>query len=173
MSVVVVLNADYSFLSTISWQNAICLLMEGKAEAVQDTEKIIRNVTRTVQMAVPSVIRLVKYINKIFKATVPFSKRNVFVRDNQICAYCGTHIKEVSECTIDHIVPRAQGGLTTFENTVTACKTCNWNKADRTPQEAKMKLRFQPHVPSMAQHIHAFTKRYGIDTLLKNLYEGE
>lgn len=168
---VVVLNADYSFLSTITWQNAICLLMEGKAEAVQETEKIIRNVSRTVQMAVPSVIRLMKYINKIFKATVPFSKRNVFIRDKQICAYCGEHIKDISHCTLDHVVPRAQGGKTTFDNSVTSCKSCNGLKADRTPQEAKMKLRYQPYVPTMSQHIHTFTKRYGIDKILENMYQ--
>lgn len=170
---VVVLNADYSFLSTISWQNAVCLLMEGKAEAVKNTETVIRNVSRTVQMSVPSVIRLMRYINKIFKATVPFSKRNVFVRDKQICAYCGTYIKELTDCTVDHVVPRAQGGETAWDNIVTACKPCNYHKADRTPQEAKMKLKTQPYVPSMSQHIHSFTKRYGLDKLLENMCGGE
>lgn len=169
MQNVIVLNADYSFLSTVSWQNAICLLLEEKAEAVELTDNIVKNISRTVEMVVPSVIRLLKYVGQIFKMTVPFSKRNVFNRDRNTCGYCNTHIEDIRECTIDHIVPRAQGGKTTWMNCITSCKKCNYHKADRTPEQAKMKLVNKPYVPSMSQHIKHFTKSYNIDKIVANL----
>lgn len=168
---VVVLNADYSFLSVTSWKNAVCLLIEEKAETLKETERIVRNSDRTVVVTVPTVIRLVKFIRSIFKTKVPYSKRNVFARDNQRCAYCGKKIEELSDCTIDHIVPRAQGGKSTWENCVTSCKPCNHHKADRTPTEANMSLKFKPYRPTINEHIQYYTKRYGIDKLLKEIFE--
>jgi 5-methylcytosine-specific restriction endonuclease McrA len=170
---VVVLNADYSFLSVTSWKNAVCLLIEGKAETLKETEKIVRNADRTVVVTVPTVIRLIKFIRSIFKTKVPYSKRNVFARDNQTCAFCGTKIENVEDCTVDHVVPRAQGGKSEWTNCVTACKPCNHHKADRTPSQAKMSLRFKPYRPTIGEHIQYFTKRYGIDKLLKEIFNSE
>ena len=168
---VVVLNADYSFLSVTSWKNAVCLLIEEKAETLKETERIVRNVDRTVVITVPTVIRLVKFIRSIFKTKVPYSKRNVFARDKQKCCYCGTKMEELSECTIDHVIPRAQGGKSTWDNCVTSCKPCNHKKADRTPTQAKMFLKFKPYRPTINEHIQYYTKRYGIDKLLKVIFE--
>jgi 5-methylcytosine-specific restriction endonuclease McrA len=168
---VVVLNADYSFLSVTSWKNAVCLLIEEKAETLKETERIVRNCDRTVVITVPTVIRLVKFIRSIFKTKVPYSKRNVFARDSQKCAYCGTKMKEISECTIDHVIPRAQGGKSTWDNCVTSCKPCNHKKADRTPSQAKMFLKIKPYRPTISEHIQYYTKRYGIDKLLKEIFE--
>ena len=169
MSTVVVLNADYTFLSTTSWQSAVCLLYEKKAETIKETTRIVRNQSRTVEITVPLVIRVIKYIRSVFKKSVPFSKRNVFVRDRQICAYCGTHIEEFADCTVDHVIPKSQGGLSTFENCVTACKSCNWSKADRTPSQAKMHLKFKPYHPTINEYVQYFTKKYGIEDLLASL----
>lgn len=163
---VVVLNADYTFLSTTSWKNAICLIIEKKAEIVKETQKLIRNATRTVVINMPLVIRVIKYVRSVFKKAVPFSKKNIFIRDGHKCAYCGTEITDMELCTIDHITPRAQGGITSWENCVTACKPCNNKKADKTPREAKMALLYKPYQPTINQFVQYFTQRYGLDELL-------
>jgi 5-methylcytosine-specific restriction endonuclease McrA len=169
--VVVVLNADYSFLSVTSWKNAVCLLIEGKAEALRETKQIVRNATRSVVVTVPTVIRLVKFIRSIFKSKVPYSKRNVFARDNQTCGYCGRKIENLEECTVDHVIPRAQGGKSSWGNCVTSCKTCNHAKADRTPTQAHMSLRFKPYQPTINEHIQYYTERYGIDKLIQQIFK--
>jgi 5-methylcytosine-specific restriction endonuclease McrA len=166
---VVVLNADYTFLSVTSWKNAVCLLIEGKAETLKETTKIVRNFDRTVEITIPLYIRVVKYVRKIFKQKVPFSKRNVFVRDDQTCQFCGTYIEDINDCTVDHVTPRAQGGKSKWVNCVTACKPCNHRKADRTPTQAKMYLKRRPVQPTINEYIKYFTKKYGIDELLKSL----
>jgi len=171
MSSVVVLNADYTFLSVTSWKNAVCLLIEGKAESIKETEKLVRNQDRTTVVTIPTVIRVVKYIRSVFKKSVPYSKRNVFVRDDQTCLFCGTYIEDMGKCTVDHVIPKAQGGKSTWNNCVTSCKTCNHKKADRTPKQAGMSMRYQPYRPTINEHIQYFTKKYDIEELLKNLFE--
>lgn len=169
MSVVVVLNADYTFLSTTSWQNAVCLIIEGKAETLKETTREVRNYDRTVVVTVPMIIRIMKYVRSIFKKMVPFSKRNVFARDDQTCMYCGHRMEYMEECTVDHVIPRAQGGTSVWENCVTACKPCNHRKADRTPSQAKMFLKRKPHRPTIAEYVQYFTKKYGVEELLREI----
>lgn len=166
---VVVLNADYTFLSVTSWKNAVCLLIEGKAETLKETKKIVRNHDRTVEVTVPLFIRVIKYVRKIFKQKVPYSARNVFVRDNQECQYCGLHIEETKDCTIDHVIPKAQGGKSRWDNCVTACKPCNHRKADRTPSQAKMFLKRKVTRPTINEYIQYFSKKYKVEELLKEL----
>ena len=55
------------------------------------------------------------------------------------CQYCGTKFLS-SELELEHVIPRAQRGQSTWENIVAACRDCNVEKADRTPAEAGMKL---------------------------------
>lgn len=168
-SPVIVLNADYTFLSLTSWQNAVCLLIEGKAETLKEARRIVRNFDRTVEVIVPTHIRIMKFVRKIFKQKVPFSKRNVFVRDDQTCQFCGTRMEEMSSCTVDHVIPRSQGGKSTWTNCVTACKPCNHRKADRTPSEANMFLRRKVVQPTISEYITYFTKKYKINELLTEL----
>jgi 5-methylcytosine-specific restriction endonuclease McrA len=169
---VVVLNADYSFLSVTSWKNAVCLLIENKAETLKETEKIVRNADRSVVVTVPTVIRLIKYIRSIFKNKVPYSKRNVFARDSQKCAYCRKKIEKLEDCTIDHVVPRAQGGKSTWDNCVTSCKPCNHKKADRTPTEARMYLKRKPVRPTIGEYILYWTKRLKIPERIAKAMQG-
>lgn len=68
-----------------------------------------------------------------------FSKRNVFLRDRYLCQYCSKRLQG-KDLTIDHVIPRAANGETCYANCVTACKKCNTTKADRTPEQAGMKL---------------------------------
>lgn len=101
---------------------------------------------------VPEVVTLANY-GKVPNATVAFSRKNLFTRDRWTCQYCGCRPGS-QEITVDHIVPRAQGGTSCFENCVAACVRCNHRKADRTPKQAKMKLRTTPKVPRWGPTFH-------------------
>jgi len=169
---VVVLNADYTFLSQTTWQNAICLLYEGKAETVEETKRIVRNQDRTVEIIVPLMIRVVKYIRKRFKSSVPYSKKNVFMRDGQVCQFCGTHITNIDKCTIDHVLPKSKGGKSKWENCVTACKPCNHRKADRTCSEAKMYLKRKPVQPTIGEYIQFWTKKLKVNERVAKAMKG-
>lgn len=94
---------------------------------------------------VPEVIVLTRY-DRLPTHRVTFSRRTIYKRDHYQCQYCG-RTPGSEELTIDHIVPRAQGGQTTWTNCVLACLPCNSRKADRTPEEAGMKLRREPFKP--------------------------
>lgn len=93
----------------------------------------------------PAVIVLNKYVRK-FNFTLTCNRRNVFWRDNNICQYCHNEFR-LSELTMDHVHPKSRGGLKTWANIVTSCKSCNLKKRDQTPKEAKMPLVKRPYAP--------------------------
>src|SRR5262252_7359582 len=97
------------------------------------------------QLRAPEVIVLADY-DRLPSAAVSFSRRNLLKRDHWTCQYCGVQPGS-DELTIDHVVPRSQGGTSTWENCVLACVACNKRKADRTPREAGLKLRHAPVRP--------------------------
>jgi 5-methylcytosine-specific restriction endonuclease McrA len=97
------------------------------------------------RLRVPEVIVLADY-DRLPEAAVSFSRRNIFKRDHWACQYCGRQ-PGGDELTIDHVVPRSQGGQSTWDNCVLACINCNKRKADRTPVQARMKLRKAPVRP--------------------------
>lgn len=166
MERVILLNSDYSFLNVISWKRAIRLMVKGKAEVVKSSEKTIRNAERTVELIIPKVLRLMDLVKSVYKNRVPFSKRNVFVRDDFTCAYCGCTEERL---TIDHIIPKSKGGGSSFENCVASCKPCNNKKNDRTPQQAGMNLRFKPHTPTIMEFFIIKMKRMGVYKTLKEM----
>jgi 5-methylcytosine-specific restriction endonuclease McrA len=94
---------------------------------------------------VPEVILLSDY-DGMPDRRVNFSRRHIHKRDNYTCQYCGCR-PGTEDLTIDHVVPRSQGGLTSWTNCVLACMTCNTKKANRTPKEAHMKLLKEPVKP--------------------------
>ena len=98
------------------------------------------------RLRVPEVVTLTDY-DRLPAAAVSFSRRNIFKRDHYTCQYCGVQ-PGGEELTIDHVVPRAQGGTSTWTNCVLACVACNKRKADRTPDQAGMRLRKQPIRPN-------------------------
>jgi len=161
----IVLNTDYTFLNTVSWRRAVCLMVKGKVEVLKYTDRVVSNAERTVQMKIPAVIKLIKIIRSLYRNRVPFSKRNVMVRDGFACAYCGSTIA----LTIEHILPVSRGGKSTFENCVAACTKCNSRKGNRTPSEAKMYLKKQPYAPTIAEFIKMRMEKLGIMDLLREL----
>jgi 5-methylcytosine-specific restriction endonuclease McrA len=97
------------------------------------------------QVAVPKVIRLLHY-DRLPKAVVKLNRRNLFARDGNRCQYCGRHFP-TNELSLDHVLPRSQGGDNTWENIVCACVRCNVKKGGRTPEQAGMKLITKPARP--------------------------
>ena len=108
-----------------------------------DDEPFIQ--TRRFRLRVPEVITLVAY-DRVPANAVTFCRRNLFKRDRFTCQYCGQQPGS-EELTIDHVMPRSRGGLSSWENCVLACVECNTRKADRTPLEAGMLLRKAPVRP--------------------------
>jgi len=97
------------------------------------------------RLRVPEVVALTRY-DRIPTNAVTFSRRNIYKRDRYTCQYCSAQ-PGTEELTLDHIVPRSQGGISTWENCVLACVGCNKRKADRTPEQAGMPLRKVPVRP--------------------------
>lgn len=127
----------------VSWQTAVTLLFNEKIEVLEEYEDIVRSPSITIQ--VPAVARLVKGVSSNKKG-VKFSRINVLTRDKFTCQYCGRSL-DFGTATYDHVVPKSQGGKTMWENIVCACKTCNYRKAGRTPDQAMMKLKLKPIRP--------------------------
>lgn len=133
----------YEPIKVISWQRAFTLLTLGKVEVIEEYDADVRTVSFVFK--IPAVVRLIRAFRR-YKKPVKFSRVNIYARDEYRCQYCG-HKAPMKELTYDHVVPRAQGGKTTWKNIVTACITCNFAKRDRTPKQAGMKLRVQPVQP--------------------------
>lgn len=140
---VLLLNATYEPLDIISVRRALSLL--GRQRVSSATDQVIHARAPGQNFAIPSVLVLRRYVNAPRRGA-KFSRRAVLQRDNYACAYCGQH-KPVGELTLDHVIPLSRGGKTTWGNVVTACGPCNQRKANRTPHEAGMKLRFEPKMP--------------------------
>jgi 5-methylcytosine-specific restriction endonuclease McrA len=151
MEQTLLLNASYEPLKIVDWQKAVTLWCQGKVEVISVYDREIRAVS--ISFKLPSVIRLLRYI-KIKRRFdyVPFSRANIYARDDHRCQYCGTNFP-TSELTFDHVVPVAQGGRKDWENIVTCCVTCNRTKGGRTPAEAHMHLLRAPRRPDSAPAI--------------------
>jgi len=146
MENMVVLKLDSSFqpIEVITWQEAFVLTYVGKAWAVEYTDKWIRSATK--KFKVPSVIALYQYIDEKF-FTLPCTRKNLLLRDGPQCQYCTKHFQD-GDLTIDHVVPRSKGGLSTWDNTVIACRRCNQQKANFLLEETPLTLLKQPKKPS-------------------------
>jgi 5-methylcytosine-specific restriction endonuclease McrA len=146
MELTLVLNASYEPLKVVDWQRAMTLWAQGKVEIIAEHDREVRSVTFSFKL--PSVVRLLKFVrSRIAKKHVPFTRWNIYQRDNYTCQYCGVGHKP-EDLTFDHVVPASAGGQRSWTNIVTACYTCNRKKGARTPQEAGMKLLSVPVKPA-------------------------
>lgn len=172
------LNADYTPMKVLPWERAVELVLEGKAVTVTPYPgRFIRS--ERLALPWPAVLALCKYARPTGR--VRFSTRTVLARDAYTCAYCGLRPTRADGrpdrevLTLDHVVPRAQakGGLvhlpwakrwvrvSCWENAITACRSCNARKADRTPAQANMPLRSLPRVPTAADVLRMNLARVG------------
>ena len=152
-----VLNADAQPtsilpLSVVGWQDAIRYLYTEKVDVLAWYEDwTVRSTSWSTR--VPAVIMLREYQKP--KRNMRLTKRNIFLRDQYRCQYCGTPVKE-SEATLDHVHPGSLGGKNTWENLTTACKPCNWNKNDKVGQRPKV-LPYRPDFWELVEK----RKKYG------------
>lgn len=160
----IVLNGDYTFLNTVSWRRAVTLVLNGKTEVIKYADKVIKLANGTF-FKVPVLIKLLKVIRTIYRNKVPFSKRNVMIRDNFKCAFCGS----CNELTIDHVIPSSRGGKTEFDNCVTCCIKCNAKKGDRTPTECKMYLQKRPYSPTISEFFRIKLKQLGLEQFINDI----
>jgi len=152
MTNVLVLNQDYQAISLCDVNRALVLVLMKKAEMVTDVEsRRIRSVNREFQF--PSIIRLYQYVNLPYQK-VRLTRHNIFKRDGNKCVYCGN----TERLTIDHLIPRADGGRTTWDNLVTACEKCNAQKGKMSVEQAGFSLDYQPFRPSFIMFLSNFSK---------------
>ncbi|MBK67536.1 MAG: HNH endonuclease [Rickettsiales bacterium] len=134
-----ILNADYQPLSyfplsTLSWQDAIKAVFLDRVHIVAEYEDF-EICSSQACFKLPSVLALKEYVKpRQFPA---FTRFNVFLRDKFTCQYCDTQFK-ASELTFDHVIPRALGGRTSWENIVASCRKCNTQKGHKLPKQCGM-----------------------------------
>lgn len=140
---VLVLNATFEPLNTTGWKRALYLVESGKASIVDEGEHKINSAGGV--FAVPSVIHMNYMVDVPYRHRIPLNRKAVLARDKHVCQF--THCDRRAT-TIDHVHPRAKGGLHEWTNVAAACQPCNAKKADRTLLDIGWKLRRQPKVPS-------------------------
>lgn len=147
---VLVLNASYEALDDVPAERAVVLLLAGAAESVADREPHFPVRSQHLEIALPETIRLLRYVYLEHAARISDESRatlaGVLRRDNHRCGYCAGWAR-----TVDHIRPRSRGGPNTWSNLVACCAPCNAAKADRTPEEAGMRLLWEPKAPNHLQ----------------------
>jgi len=144
MNRVLLLNSQDEPIHITSWKRAVVLLIKGKAECLETIEKL-EDYIKIDDNYIPKTIKLT-YSVAVPKLELPFSRENIFARDNYTCQYCGKKLS-AHELTLDHVFPKSRFGADIWENIATCCKECNQKKADRTPKEAHMKLLKRPYRP--------------------------
>lgn len=166
---VLVLNRSYMALRVVNVKRAFSLLFRELAEVVhidqgryvsydfsewcelselaREFEPDAHDWIRTVRfdIAVPRIIRLAVY-DRLPRQNVKFNRRNIYARDQNQCQYCGKRFS-TSDLSLDHVVPRSQGGKASWDNIVCACLDCNIKKGGRTPAQAHLKLIRPPTKP--------------------------
>jgi len=139
------LNSTYQPISFVTPEKAIKLFVKDKVEVCAEWDEIIR--WGCGSMKLPAVIRL-KYYVRWIPRRMRYNSIGVFRRDRFTCQFCSKSFK-TSKLTIDHVIPRARGGKSTWVNCVTSCFNCNNRKGNRTPEEARMRLLKTPKVPNV------------------------
>ncbi len=161
---VLVLNRLWQAINVCTVERAMALVYTGHAQVVYEgetgfntfsfpawcdfsqqceTEEALQTISFRIR--VPRIILLL-FFDRLPNKEVKFTRHNVFERDKNTCQYCG-HKFDRSELNIDHVIPRQRGGLTAWTNVVCSCVDCNRRKANRTPEEAAMRLIRKPKKP--------------------------
>lgn len=157
MNSCLLLNSDYLPINQISIKKAIKLIFKQKVEIIKYSDQKIH-----VNMYKPQIIRLLHSISHFYNRKIPWSKQNVFIRDEYYCQYCGIQVTKKT-ASIDHVIPKSKGGGNSFSNTVCACKNCNAKKSDKFLDEVNMQLLKKPKIPNLIDFISIKFKNYHYD----------
>lgn len=139
-----VLNADYRPLSYYPlslwpWQEAVKAVWLDRVSIVAEYDDYVHSPSTRIR--IPSVVVLKEYVKPLKR--VAFTRFNLFLRDEFRCQYCG----DKGDLTFDHVVPRARGGVTSWENVVAACSRCNLRKGSKSLRQSGLTLRKAPRQP--------------------------
>lgn len=163
-----VLNRSWIAIHVTSVRRALCLVYGGAAVVV-DAQSLqtydfeswsheepasprgwVRAPGRLI--ATPEIIQLRGY-NKVPAYEAPFTRKNLFERDDHRCQYCGARCRP-DRSSIDHVTPRSKGGQTSWDNCVLACVRCNSKKADRSLRESGLRLQRRPKPPRWTPYLN-------------------
>ncbi len=165
-----VLNADfrplsYFPLSLWSWQDAVKAVFLDRVNIVSEYERTVRSPTFEIRL--PSVVSLREYVRPARHPA--FTRFNVFLRDRFTCQYCGSP----EDLTFDHLIPRALGGQTVWDNVVAACSPCNLRKGGYHPSRTNMwpaQMPYRPTVFDLQRNGRMFPPNYLHESWLDFLY---
>lgn len=159
---VLVLNKNWQYIAVFPARDALSAVFTDAASAIDPETYAIYTfedwIERGIQpgkpflhgakldFEIPEVVVLSEF-DQVPQRSLRYSKRQIFQRDHYACQYCGKQ-PAIVDLTVDHVVPRSQGGVTEWTNCVACCAPCNVKKADRTPEQAGMKLKRNPVEPS-------------------------
>lgn len=154
----------------IRWQTAATLYARERVcwEAGEERFAIMGGVCARTgarsRMEIGSIIAVADRSRRYAGNCPLLTNRTLFQRDRNLCLYCGQQFP-VSELTRDHVVPGSRGGESVWENCVTACRSCNQRKDDRTPEQARMKLLAVPYTPNLAEYLILSNRRILADQM--------
>jgi 5-methylcytosine-specific restriction endonuclease McrA len=151
-----VLNADYRPLSYFPlslwpWQDAVKAAWLDRVDILAQYDDVARSPSTTIR--IPSVVVLKDYVKP--QKRVAFTRFNLFLRDEFCCQYCGAK----GDLTFDHVIPRASGGVTSWQNVVAACSPCNLRKGAKSLRQAGLFLRQPPRQPE-ASALHNVGRKF-------------
>ncbi|MGE0707051.1 MAG: HNH endonuclease [Planctomycetota bacterium] len=169
-----ILNRSWMAIGTTTVRQALILVVRGSARVIEPStyevfaleEWLLRSEERAAALERARLVRTPHYLvekpevvllsryDKVPRTEVAFSRRNLYRRDEYRCQYCGER-QSPQDMSIDHVVPRCQGGVTSWENCVLACVDCNSRKADRRPHEVGLRLRKAPRRPTWSPLLEA------------------
>jgi 5-methylcytosine-specific restriction endonuclease McrA len=148
---VLVLNASYEPINICGARRALVLVLKGVARTEEEQGAMLH--ASRVRMPMPSVIRLLEY-RRIPHQTRALSRKNILLRDRNTCQYCSC-VLTTGDLTLDHVLPRSRGGLSTWENLVACCHDCNRRKGNQLLHELQdMRLMREPRPFSLHTSRH-------------------
>jgi hypothetical protein len=157
-------------VSWIRWQTAVTLYARDRVRWEAGEERftihggICAATGRQSFIEIGSIIAVADKSRRFEKGVPLLTNRTLFQRDRNLCLYCGQQFP-YSYLTRDHVMPASRGGAAIWENCVTACRSCNQKKDDRTPEEANMKLLAVPYTPNLAEYLILQNRRILADQM--------
>jgi len=144
-----VLNNGSLPVSIVPCKRAVILVLSDKAIALKNYDGLFFR-SSFIELPIPSVIQCThsNYVPKKFVNTLPFSRKNVYIRDKGSCMYCGKKVS-LNTLTFDHVIPRSLGGKTCWENIVISCSRCNLQKGNKLASKFKRPLIRKPYAPRL------------------------
>lgn len=158
---VLVLSTGYEPLFQTTWKKAISAIFGGRAEVVKESPDLHIK-TSNGNFPFPTVVRFLTgvFLGKIgkFRREPKPTKKNLWRRDGGECQYCGIYIS-ITDCTIDHVLPKSKGGKHAWTNIVLSCAPCNQKKGSRLLSNTNMKLKNKPVPPINSDTVSFYFRR--------------